>query len=181
LGPSDSYENVGYWIGDAGYPDDVLAFACDFYPSNSGTFDELWTAMWSHYPSDPLKLTLAIDESGMPGSVLWSSTITNQLGNYPTVLHLDNLNGPQIFANQRYWLTAELPSPASEHHHVWDNNALSDYGTIAYSQNGGPWQLDQANALRLGMRIGVVPEPSTFVLLGMGAFSLLVHIWRQRK
>lgn len=31
------------------------------------------------------------------------------------------------------------------------------------------------------VRFGSVPEPSTFVLLGMAAFSLIAYAWRRRK
>jgi hypothetical protein len=35
--------------------------------------------------------------------------------------------------------------------------------------------------LNLQLRLTTVPEPSTFVLLGMGAAGLLVYVWRRRK
>jgi hypothetical protein len=181
LGPSNTYGSSGYYMGAPGSDTNFFRIACDFYANDSGNLDELWTTMWSYFPSYPLEITLTTDGSGIPGDPIWSTIIINKLGLYSSVLHLDGLNGPQITAGHRYWLTAELPSPVMGHVHNWENNALGDLGSVASSKNGGPWQLYGTNILRTGMRIGVVPEPSTCILLGMGVMGLLAYAWQRRR
>lgn len=178
LGPNDSYGSVGYILGNSGFLNRSYAYADGFCPSSSGNLDELWLAMTSDYPSDPLTLSLAADDSGLPGSVLWSDTITSQLGQFGTILHLDHLNGPQLEAGCSYWLTAEGPS-TQNHYHSWSIDGTGEIGDIAYSVNGGQWLMSSTDSQSLGMKVGVVPEPSTFGLLAIGAIGLLG--WTQRK
>jgi hypothetical protein len=180
IGPNYSYEGKpGFVVGNAGFPN-TYAFAGNFHPSSSGTFDELWLTMYSNYPSDPLTLSLTTDNSGLPGSVLWSETITNQLGTYDTVLNLDHLNGPQLVAGSCYWLTAEGTSTPF-HEVTWSFNGIGETSNMAYTENGGPWLIYSVNYATPGMKVGVVPEPSTIILLGIAAISLLAYRRRRQS
>ena len=77
-----------------------------------------------------------------------------------------------------YWLTAEGPS-TQNHYHSWSIDGTGEIGDIAYSVNGGQWLMSSTDSQSLGMKVGVVPEPSTFGLLAIGAIGLLG--WTQRK
>jgi len=118
---------------------------------------------------------------------LWSAgfsaverDITNQLGDFGTVLHLDHLDGPQLVAGCSYWLTAEGPSTQYDYH-LWSVNGTGKTGNIAYTVNGGSWLTYSIGEPTLGMKVGVVPEPSTLTLLGIGGGAVALGWWRWRR
>ena len=177
LGPNDSYSNQGMAIGNAG--SNTFAWGGNFQPSSGGNLSDLWLPMFTAvYPADPLVLSLRADSAGLPGTVLWSETVTDGLPLSDSVFHLDIIGGPLLSAGTRYWLTAEGTS--TPFHFVnWHDSGIGEIGMVAQSMNGGAWQVFGGSQTP-GMKVGVVPEPSVLVLLGMGVLGLVGWVWRRK-
>jgi hypothetical protein len=176
FGPEYTYDSFhGYSVGNAGFPN-TFAWAGNFSPNGTGNLDELWLPI-NVTPTESLTLTLSTDQSGLPGSAIWSTTITDQLGG-DMILHLERLGGPQLLQGSSYWLAAAGTStPYRAHGWCW--NGIGELGNVAFSTNDGPWQLTTWQPTP-GMMVGVVPEPSTIVLLGIGVACLLGYDGRKK-
>jgi hypothetical protein len=178
LGPNDIYSYQGHFIGDAGFGFTV-AIAGNFHPSQSGNLEELWLAiMIPSTRSDPFTLSLAADNAGLPGAVLWNQAVptAGHASDWGSLLHLDGIHGPTLDAGGSYWITAQVTSSPDQWVN-WCNNGYNQLGGVAESRDGGPWVLGDFTP---AMKIGVVPEPSTFVLLGMSVFALF-GVWRRSR
>ena len=57
----------------------------------------------------------------------------------------------------------------------WDTSQLYTTGEVTFDGLA-----DQPSLGALRMTVGTVPEPSAFVLLAMGALTLLAYVWRRR-
>jgi hypothetical protein len=180
LGPGDSYEPYGNWFGYSTSGFAYTAVAGDFIPTGSGPFDELWIAIFHAYGENQVTLSLMTDNAGLPGTELWQQAFDDELGDYGSVFHVANINGPNLVAGTRYWIKATTVN-VSGTSQSWYMNNQSDYdGLFAWQENGGPWKLS-GNHQRHALRVGVVPEPSSLVLLGIGALALFGCCLRRSK
>jgi len=59
------------------------------------------------------------------------------------------------------------------------SRAVSTSGRLYLAYNDALVFGDNTGAFTVN--VGVVPEPSTLILLGIGAISLLAYVWRRRK
>lgn len=143
----------------------------DFVPAVSGQVDELWAAMVrdeSNPGTNVVTLRLYSDQNGALDTELWQQTYTGALPSTGGVLHVAVTGGPVITSGARYWLTADAPVGALPN---WWANAQGDVGMVALSTNDGPWDY-YANDTRRALRVSVVPEPASLLLVAAGLLFL---------
>jgi hypothetical protein len=181
FGPGDTYgyngEFVGRFEGCVGHN----PIAGDFIPDGSGKFNELWTAMF-HDQGDVNIVTIALlsDDSGRPGAAMWQRTFVDQLSQgYGGTLHVADIDGPNLIGGTRYWIQASMPDIAGSTQ-CWMSNDQGDIGLIARTESDYGIRM-WSDRPRLALRVGVVPEPSSLVLLSCGIIGLVVCVWRRCK
>lgn len=162
------YLNVGFWTGAQG--GSYYTTTTSFEPSATGALEELWAGLLCNNVGhqNQVTLTLYADANGAPGAQLWSTTRTNELDiYYGNLSHITGLAGPVLQANQRYWLEAAAPQDGLTVLNWYGNNQgdagpiVNPSGTVIHSNN------------RHSLRIGVVPEPASLMLLALGGLSLV--------
>ncbi|MGA2063243.1 MAG: PEP-CTERM sorting domain-containing protein [Thermoguttaceae bacterium] len=194
LGPDDSYGNGGNWFGRSTFDFSYNPIATDFIPVGSGKVDELWLAMFSYGGPNEVTLSILSNLSGYnqtgayPGNVIWQQTFTNQLGYHSgSILHLTDLDGPFLTAGTTYWLMASTPDTIGSQKAWWENNQDDEgVGIFAWKEQNGSnprsdWNIwYNGKDYRRALRVGVVPEPCTFILLCIGFISILTFARRKR-
>lgn len=140
-----------------------------FEPSAGGALDEIWAGLLCNNVGhqNQVTLTLRADAGGTPGAPLWSTTRTDELDIYfGNLSHISNLAGPVLQANQRYWLEAAAPQDGFTILN-WYSNNQGDVGPVTSSLGGVISSFD-----RPALRIGVIPEPASLLLIALGALLL---------
>lgn len=172
FGPGDVYGNVGILCGQQHTYNYYNESASDFYPTASGQMDEFWGAItwWWHGTRD-ITLIICADGGSKPGTVLWSQAFPGVVPDAPgSFVHVSITDGPDLVAGTRYWVVGQAPEDGDTAHSWWRSNQ-GDLGSTATSRDHAPW-VTTNNVARLAMRVGVVPEPSTFGLLAGAALAL---------
>jgi len=198
LGSFDGYYSCAYAINNAGQIIGGSTPNCGFIWEN-GIMSDL-----GHLPGG-LDVTRAYDinnlgqvvgESTVASSpighaFLWQDDVMTDLGVLPNGNDSSfalGINDDGLVVGQSYGTT---PARAF----LWDSvNGMQDLNSMLDSSGAG-WTLGAAidtnnsgqivgwghlNGRTHGFLLTVVPEPSTFALLGMGAFGLLAYAWRRR-
>ena len=62
---------------------------------------------------------------------------------------------------------------------LFDWTGVNRTGQFSVELPGGSWEWDISQLYTTG-EVTVVPEPSTFVFLGIGAVTMLAYAWRRR-
>jgi hypothetical protein len=79
-----------------------------------------------------------------------------------------------------YWLSVYNAATTDPNHGCYwaisDNTNSTDPASVQIYQNGQCAD----NYYRLSFSLYAVPEPSTFVMLGVGAIGMLCYVWRRR-
>jgi hypothetical protein len=127
-------------------------------------------------------LQIYTDSGFQPGLLVGTMTspasYTSVLGN-----NLFTSPGIALAPNSTYW--AVLEAPTGQYNWAWTSDDTgSGVGlqhTWGFSTDAGATWIENATAPQMMLAIGEVPEPSTFMLFGMGAIGLVCNWGRQKS
>lgn len=180
------YTNIEDPFFVAGYVvDSTSIIAGSFIPTSNAYVGgvQLAAALYLGGPNNlHVQLMTTNTLTGGPGTTIESYDIINQMVFYPsntTTVKADSLTHPYLEAGQKYWLAAFPGNPSSSL--AW-NNSLSGSGGIARSTNGGAsWTVLPSSTAVMFQIDAAVPEPSSYVLLGLSTLVLAGFAWRRRQ
>ena len=200
LGPVDSFDTgarrIGRYFRDGTFSGTNLDVAVPFTPSTNVTLLTIEVPIGLYnYSTDPLldptiDVFLMDDAAGLPSSVLETFSIVMPDRNTPPSLYLFNSQvNPLLQGGNQYWVVASSSSgnafagwfstdPAIIG--MWASGEGLEFGenrTFGMVHN-------RSNTIVPAMRISgltSVPEPSTFVLLGIGGIALVGYRYRRKR
>ena len=185
FGPGHSF-NCCTGFGEAGsdYMPNAFTWAMAFTPSTTSPLFAIDVAIAG--VSNQFTLALMTSNSGLPGSILESWTLTTTFvpglcGHcFETVFSTQHL---VLQAGTQYWL---VPFPSSNMDGAWMQNNVGASGTAAFSLDGGKtWTLNPKSDMGAfdvrGISSTTVPEPSTFGFMATGLAGIIGVIRRKRK
>jgi hypothetical protein len=198
FGPGDSFGSNNVTFGNnfsfIGFMVSSNQMAVGFTPSQSFTLDRITYAVSTAQGTPgPFSLSVVADSNGTPTgmtleSFIATATATPSTGSVLSLIH------PLLLAGQQYWLVASSTFPALSPVNdvfAWyygDRLAGLTLGVQAEALSGGVistgWlvsdpQMDPAVRIE-GSPLVNVPQPSGFVLLGIGVSLFWVGGWRPR-
>jgi hypothetical protein len=185
LGPSGEFNSNNGWLVDgSSYGNQVIADP--FSLSSGATVTDAVLALGKVGGADnPVNVDIESDSSGAPGSILASLTQVGTVPSYYTgsglVTFICSGSGCNL-GPDAYWLVASEPDPGTAQSWDFAYGVMTPTVNLAVDYSGsdtGPWGLRSGAeaAFQIDGPSGpVVPEPSSFLLLGSG---LAGHIKRK--
>lgn len=185
------YANSGIWFGRGG--EFELWFAQRFEPIVAGEVRSIETAMRLQRNSGGInEVTLRIcpDIGGEPGTEeLWRKTYFDALStSFSSTSTFQVTDGPRLEQGLKYWLVADGP-PEGTTPYIWQAALVGSEASASYYVDGEElfplytWLVNTPHpddASGFAMRLLVVPEPSTVVLLGSVGTLLLTAGYRPK-
>lgn len=194
FGLADTYfAGIGWTISLDGLFDGTSFSQGDqFTPAGEYTLDRVELAAGLVAGPNELDVRLHADDGGAPGSLLeaWHfSDALGPFGNANPVLGADSSLHPVLLPGTPYWLIAA--GSHSGTHAAWNFNSVGASGPHALQSGGGAWSSssDPFGAFRIHGTPAdpgdpghgpIIPEPSTWLLLGLGAAALSLYRRRSR-
>lgn len=129
-----------------------------------------------------LDLRLLDDNAGAPGNLIEAWHFSGALGSFGDAnppVGADSALHPVLFSGNPYWLIASASHSGT--HAAWNFNSVGASGPHAIQFDNGSFGVDAlpSGAFRLfgsapsgGGQGPVLPEPSSWLLFGLGAFAL---------
>lgn len=185
LGPNGEYDTgSGYFVDGSNYYNQVLALP--FTPSATMNIADAVLALGNYAGNNNAVNVYLMNDSGLGypgGSVL--DTLT-QVGTIPPfsggggLVQFNCTSCPVVNSTTQYWIVALETDPGTEQ--AWMFAYQDEQGHLAFNQvgsNQGPW--NQFDGTISGFRVdgGVVPEPSTLVMLGSGILAVAAGVRRK--
>ncbi len=171
FGDNDFYDTISYTISD-GSPlntdrdqGEKLLFSEDYY------LDQVDAAMGLLMGQNIMNLSLYSDDGGLPGVILETSTVVDQMGpmgtvNPPVVFTFSGTT--QMYAGTTYWL---IGSSENDTWAGWGKNTIGEIGVHA-QRTELVWDLfDNSTVSAYRLYGSAVPTPSSLCLLAFGGFA----------
>jgi hypothetical protein len=177
--------NMGFISGYAydpsgGYPDTNYAVA-----SNPNAWNSNWSAYGDHTSGSGLMMI--VNGSTLADTLIWSETFSvspNTLYNFSIWVSSCNTISPanlDFVFNGSAPIPYDAPAAAGVWQQLtmgWNSGANTSVSIQVYDRNleyvGNDFAIDDIS-------LSAVPEPSSFILSGIGAISLLAYAWRRRR
>jgi hypothetical protein len=180
--PEDTYSgNRGDfgWRGGTDYYEEAAAFMVP-YDCSLTTID-----IALGYENGPNAMTVSLfsDNAGVPGGQMETFLLTNvvqPMVTHGSIITVNSTLHPILTGVTQYWIEAEVVDPTATDM-TWFHATSPQPGTTrAYSFSGGPWVLDNSD---MAFRVSAdpVPEPSVFMLSGIGLLALMTAASRRSR
>lgn len=174
FGPSYGYEISGGWTVSgptSGFPTQVVAF--QFTAQASGPLSSV-VIPFGHVAGTNVGQVLVYADSGSDtvGDVLiqWTQSLS-QLGS-PDLLTLTNTEDtPSLVAGTKYWVGTHYV--IDDTWNAWNMTTVPDEQWCGFSYNGGDSYQYSMQLPAGAFEVHVVPEPATFMALGLGVLMAL--------
>ena len=134
--------------------------------------------MTLYNPDNVLEIWLTTDAGGVPGVILESFTLSNQLTAYPGVdppVVITSVLEPILVAGQSYWVVARIPE-SNNGYVAWHSNVISATGTVKHRTTTelgtGSWTGGTTSLPAFRVSGVAVPEPSAVSLVAFGLLAL---------
>lgn len=149
----------------------VVPVGNDFVFTRGAYFAD-WVACCPPNSSNSVTLTLYSDSGGSPGSVLDSFKANIPANKYYPIVPFTSVANPSLLSGRQYWLVATMTNPSTSYSQ-WLTQDPPDPGLLAWTLNGGPWQISNVN--RGGFQIlgspvakaNTVPLPSSLAAVSV--------------
>lgn len=161
-GPNGEYGNVGFGISS--WPLDKYSQAMQFEPTGSGVLNRFHVTLFNNLRKVQGRFTMWHDNGDKLGDQLggWLATVDKSSPRTYEILNSDS--NAYLQSGRKYWLLIETTESNSEF--AWVKNAYDIRGLRATVRNG-QWEYLYNYQLPT-LKVEVVPEPATLVVLALG-------------
>jgi hypothetical protein len=182
LGPGDTFGGAAYLVQGANFGE--VDRAVRFTPTGNSYFFDTFEPVVSYSGgTDQMRVTLRLDNSGLPGSVIETivvSGLNEDFGN-PEVFTVQSSLHPVLLEGVTYWLA--ISAVDDDTRIFWRENSTGQIGDTAASFDSEmTWQLDDPPNETPAFRVTAtaVPEAHALALPVIGALLIAVRTWLSR-
>lgn len=182
FGPGDTYITYeGAEISGPGSSGGLFTSGFSFQPATTLSLESIQVAIGTISGSNAFSLSLqaADGPSGMPGTVLETFQVNDQMGSFGLanpLISVTSVAHPELEAGDTYWLVAEGEGDGLA---AWNSNNLGLYGTYFSFQGGHGGLAD--DQLLCAYEITGVPEPASGSLYFFGFIALALHFRSNKR
>ncbi len=181
LGGGDSFNSTS-WRGVSNLID---AYASPFTPATDTQFGSAEVAFSHGTNTNSYLLELMQDDAGAPGVVIESIPFTGE--STPSITVVNSILTPALTGGDQYWVGIRRVGSAVGLWYLNDTGDSSDVASLSAAT--GTWTVFTGTAItQHAFRVNdspvgetVIPEPSTFALLSIGALALVGYGCRRKR